>query len=42
MKQIMKYSWGCLLALVPALIMSSCEDEETVGDLTSAELPFFL
>lgn len=39
MKQIMKYSWGCLLALVPALIMSSCEDEETVGDLTSAVMP---
>ncbi len=39
MKQIMKYSWGCLLALVPALIMPSCEDEATVGDLTSAVMP---
>ena len=39
MKQIMKYSWGCLLAWVPALIMPSCEDEATVGDLTSAVMP---
>ena len=37
MKHILKYSWGCLLALAPALMMSSCEDEETVGDLIAAE-----
>lgn len=39
MKHILKYSWGCLLALAPALMMSSCEDEETVGDLIAAEMP---
>lgn len=39
MKHILKYSWGCLLALTPALMMSSCEDEETVGNLTEAVMP---
>lgn len=40
MKHLMKYGWTvCCLATVSTLMFTSCEDEVTGGDLTSAIMP---
>lgn len=39
MKHFMKYGFGCLVAIVSTMAMSSCEDDDEMSDLTAAVVP---